>query len=426
MNIIVIAYQLHYSAGSEYAVAMDYVTHMSKSNKLTVLYGTCSGHHSIGNTAEMELYTDTHPMDNVTFVPVKPSFKSRNCNFSIIGNYYFYKQYKRWHQDVRKIITIILKDSHHYDCLHYLGPIGYHEPGFLTDLGLPCIWGPIGGFGSVSANCIKPSYLLNGGIQLLIKGLINKLQEKFSFRIRKAVKEYDSVICSTSIWKKTVEAMAGKHHHSIISYKPENCINNVYPLNKEKFKSDTIKLIYVGKLDCRKALYTIIDALAMLPKNNPIKLYVLGQGPLEDKLKKQASDLGVSHMIEWIGKVPRNQVFEYMNDSHLLVIPSLMDANTTIIWEAMAMGLPSLALDHFGFHDTIIDMKTGFLIKPTCYRNVINDISSRLNDVIKNPYILRKMANEVIIDRQKYLWEDRILFFEKIYKDSITNHNNKL
>lgn len=39
MNILVLAYLLSPSKGSEYSVAWNYVTHMSKKNNLTVLYG---------------------------------------------------------------------------------------------------------------------------------------------------------------------------------------------------------------------------------------------------------------------------------------------------------------------------------------------------------------------------------------------------
>lgn len=94
-NILVIAYQLHWQKGSEYAVAWDYVTHMSMDNRLTVLYGTCCGHHTIGNTEEMENYAKQNPLKNVTFIPVKPSFKSKDYSFSLLGQYMFYREYKK-------------------------------------------------------------------------------------------------------------------------------------------------------------------------------------------------------------------------------------------------------------------------------------------------------------------------------------------
>ena len=56
-NILVLAYQLSPTKGSEYSVAWNYVTRMSKYNHLTVLYGV-SGIH-LGDCDEMEGFAET-------------------------------------------------------------------------------------------------------------------------------------------------------------------------------------------------------------------------------------------------------------------------------------------------------------------------------------------------------------------------------
>ena len=114
-----------------------------------------------------------------------------------------------------------------------------------------------------------------------------------------------------------------------------------------------------------------------------------------------------------------------MNESHLMIIPSLMDANTTIIWEAMAVGLPSMALDHFGFHDTIKNLETGILIKPNYYYQVVKDIAKSLEMLINNKNSLRLMAENVIKVRKHFLWDERVTFFNSIYETAIINYKNK-
>ena len=162
-RIIVVACQLHYSAGSECAVAMDYIRHMSVNNELTVLYGTAKGFHDLGNTHEMEEWCKINPLKNVTFLPIKPSFVSHNYGYSIFGNFKFYRQdYRMWHKDVRNAIVNLCKNNE-YDIIHFLGPIGYREPGCMRDLGLPYIWGPIGGFGMAPIRLSLASSLMGGG-----------------------------------------------------------------------------------------------------------------------------------------------------------------------------------------------------------------------------------------------------------------------
>ena len=244
--------------------------------------------------------------------------------------------------------------------------------------------------------------------------------------MRKALRESDVVICATSEWKNIVEQITGSSHHSVSLYRPENCINRLYPLNEEKFNSSQINLVFVGWLDDRKALIFVLEALSKLPKDTPIKLHVLGVGSLRAKYELFAKSHGIEHLVEWHGRVPREDVFSTMNNSHLMVLPSLMDANTTVIWEAMAMGLPTLALDHFGFHDTIVNGKTGFLIKPSSHKQVVNDIRIALENIVSLPARLKEMAEAVMKDREQYTGEKRCDFFENVYDLAISNFNKKI
>ena len=412
-HIVVIAYQLHYSKGSEYSVAWNYVKNMSKGAKLTVIYGTSNGHHNIGNTGEMEEYMKEHPMTNVECIALKPSFTSKNYDFSIIGQYRFYREYKKWHKDVYNYVKDLCKREH-VDLIHYLGPIGYREPGYLHKLSVPYIRGPIGGLGGVNFKLLKATGSFRLAIQFLIKRILNEIQFNFSKRNLQALRDSDVVICATSEQQDKIKKKLGKNHHSMILFNQENCLDRMYPLNIEKFESKTIRLIFVGSIDGRKGLALVIEALRYLPNDAPIVLDIAGEGNQEPQVKKQAKRLGVDHFVKWHGKVNREEVFKMMNDSHLMVLPSLHEGNPTTIWEAMSMGLPSLTLKNCGMRDTVTDY-TGFSIPIETYSQVVNDIAETLNTILNNPVILRNKAEAVMVDRKKYTWKDRYNFFEYVY-----------
>lgn len=423
-HICVIAYQLHHSKGSEYAVAWDYVTHMNKNNRLTVFYGTCNGHHNIGNISEMEEFIRKNDVPNVKFVGVKPSFVSHNYDFSIIGQYKFYKEYRKWHEDVRvEIEKLDRKDK--IDVIHYLGPIGYREPGCVYNLPIPYIWGPIGGVTGAELRLLDFSFTFKESMHLAIKTMMNWIQLRTDYRVKKAINNADVVLCATNEYKAVVEKVAKNKHHSQIIYKPENCIASLFPLNYNKFKTKTIRLIFVGWLDSRKALNIILDALSKLTDEQKIQVFldVIGDGPLKDKLIMKACHLGLSNAIKWHGRIDRKQVFDIMNEAHLMVLPSLSDANTTVVWEAYSVGLPILALDHCGFHDTVNNCN-GYLIPIHSYKQVVKDISACLKKIINNPIELKEKAEYVLKDREQYVWEKRIEFFEDIYE--IATYQNQL
>lgn len=413
-HIVVIAYQLHYYKGSEYSVAWNYVKNMSREAKLTVIYGTSNGHHNIGNTCEMEDYMKEHPMTNVECIALKPSFTSKNHDFSIMGQYRFYREYKKWHKDVYKYVKALCKREH-IDLIHYLGPIGYREPGYLHKLPVPYIRGPIGGLGGVNLKLLKATGSFGIAIQFFVKRVLNEIQFNFSKRNLRALRDADVVICATSEQQDRINKKLGKIHHSIILFNQENCLDRMYPLNIEKFDSKTIRLIFVGSIDGRKGLALIIEALRYLPTDAPLVLDIVGEGFQEAQLIKKAKGLGVDHFVNWHGKIPRDDVFKMMNEAHLMVLPSLHEGNPTTIWEAMSMGVPSLTLKNCGMRDTVNDY-TGFSIPIQSYSQVVREISEVLKIIINNPEVLRIKAEAVIKDREQYTWKDRYSYFEHVYE----------
>ena len=78
MNILVMAYAISPYRGSEYAVAWNYVMHMSKNNNLTVLYGTSDEH--IGETDTIDKYLKEHTVKNVRFIAVQPNILTNLLN----------------------------------------------------------------------------------------------------------------------------------------------------------------------------------------------------------------------------------------------------------------------------------------------------------------------------------------------------------
>lgn len=412
-KIIVIAYQLHYSKGSECSVAWDYINHVSKRNKITVLYGTSGSHHSIGDTKDMEAFCEGEKFDNITFVPVHPTFHTKYYDFSLLGQYLFYKEYRKWHEDAAKVVEELM-NKEKYDIIHYLGPIGYREPGVMYKYNLPYIWGPIGGFGGASPRLLKATGSISGAMHMFLKRIINDVQAFSDRRVKRALQNSDVVICCSSEVRKYVNRIIGREHHSVILYRSENCMQNVYELNQSKFKTEKIHIMFSGTIDNRKGLILILDALSKMTHNDRIVLDILGDGPLKNKLQKWADNHGISKNVIWHGMLPRERAMELVKDSQLMIISSLHEATTTVLWEAMSNCVPVMTLDHKGMHDVIND-NSGFKIKVSTYCQVVNDIANVLNDINENPDILRIKARNLIEDRKDYTWDKRELFFEDVF-----------
>ena len=412
-NIIVIAYQLHFSKGSECSIAWEYINHVSKRNKITVLYGTSGSFHSVGDTKAMEEWCNENNLQNVTFIPVHPSTPTKNYGFSLIGQYLFYKEYRKWHEDAARVVSELMKREK-YDIIHYHGPTGYREPGILYNYPLPYVWGPTGGFGGANPRLLKASGSIPGALHMFAKRLLNDIQAFTDHRVKKALKESDVVICCSSETEKYVNRIVGKKHHSVLLYRSENCMQSVSNLNLSKFEEDKIHFMFSGTIDNRKGLIFILEALNKLPKNDRIVLDILGDGPLRNKLEKWADCHDIKNNVVWHGMLPREQVFDLVDNSQLMIISSLHDATTTVLWEAMSMCVPVMTLDHKGMKDVIRE-SSGYKIKPHSYKQIVNDMSKIFKDILDNPTVLYEKANRLLDDRKPYTWEKRELFYEDVF-----------
>ena len=422
-NIIVIAYQLSQNKGSECSVAWDYVVNMSKKNRLTVLFGSSEEYHMIGNTKSIMDYIERNPLDNVTFMPISLDEPFEVKDYSALGIFQFYRQYKKWHKKVRSIVLDLISIEK-YDLIHYLGPIGYREPGYLYDLGLPYIWGPIGGFGGINIKLLKATCSVSGAIKLCLRKVINRYQQYFNCRVQDAVNQADVVIGATKEYAQIIQKYVKRGSQTIVRYIPENCMKAIYPLNENKYEADILKLIWIGRPDENKGLILLLEAMSKLPNKEKIVLDVVGSWTLDQKLQKWSNTHGLEGCVKWNGKVERKRVFTLLNDAHLNVITSLYDANTTVIWEAMSMGVPTMSLDHCGMHDTI-NSKTGIKIPIHSYGQVVDDIRDNLQRLIDNPEKKRQMAEALMDYRKQFTWEQRSKFFENMYNLAINNRYGK-
>lgn len=155
MNILVLAYLVSPNKGSEYSVAWNYISYMSTKNKLTVLYGASGD--EMGDCKEMENYIQTNPIPNVRLIPIYPNKLANILNWPNKHNvlvYTFYYAYRIWHKQAYKVSIELVKNEH-FDLIHYVGMIGYREPGYLWKLNLPYVWGPVSGANNAPCQLMK-------------------------------------------------------------------------------------------------------------------------------------------------------------------------------------------------------------------------------------------------------------------------------
>ena len=158
-----------------------------------------------------------------------------------------------------------------------------------------------------------------------------------------------------------------------------------------KFANEEDKIV-VGSLSTlieQKGIDILLRAMALLKNtNNKFILLIVGEGPLRKKLEQLAKDLGVEHMVHFVG---------WVKDASSTVLPlfdifvqsSLWEAMSVVILEAMAAKKPIVATRVGENGVVIVDGKTGLLVPAGDEKSLADAIMKLLCD----PDLRNKLSN---------------------------------
>jgi PEP-CTERM/exosortase A-associated glycosyltransferase len=124
---------------------------------------------------------------------------------------------------------------------------------------------------------------------------------------------------------------------------------------------------FIGSFYAYEGLNVLLDALpSMLAHQPDIRLLLVGGGPQEAALRRQAETLGVTEQVIFTGRVPHGDVQRYYNLIDVLCYPRLKMRLTDLVTplkplEAMAQGRLLAASDVGGHRELIEDGRTGVL-----------------------------------------------------------------
>jgi len=183
-------------------------------------------------------------------------------------------------------------------------------------------------------------------------------------------------------------------------------------------KSDYKKVIFVGRLDAQKGVEYLIRAIPkILKKYNKVHFFILGNGNLENILKKLAEELKILDFLTFLDMIPLERMAEFYSSADIFCLPSIHEGFPLSIAEALSIGLVIVASATEGIPEAIIETKNGFLATPKNVTELTEKLIKALTlnlDEIKN---IQK--NNVQLAKNNYSWEKIIKEIIRTYKENI-------
>lgn len=414
-NILLLAYAISPTKGSEYSIGWELMTRLAQKNKVFVLCGASGDH--LGDTSEIESYFDKNPNKNIHLICVKPSKYAlliNKINTSGIMPYAFYIAFNLWHREAFKAAKEIIENKE-IDIIHQYNPIGFREPGYLWKFEQPFIWGPIGGANFIKTELLK-HHNIKSNILYRLKNIATLLQLKYSSRVRKAAKKSSCLLFCSSEHKDNFIKNGIAFNESTTLSEQAISINCERKLSND-INKNTLNIAWMGRIDSNKNTRLLLEGLALI-KDKPWHLNIIGDGSIKTQLQEISSHLGIAEKISWHGKKKRDEAISILANNDILALSSLSEANTTVVYEAMGLGIPTISLDQNGMHDTLAN-GNGILIPITTYEETCQRYAEAIANIIHTPDLLITLKEKTKLAAQCNTWEQKILQYEEIYDAAI-------
>ncbi len=170
---------------------------------------------------------------------------------------------------------------------------------------------------------------------------------------------------------------------------------------RERYHIPGEYVIYVGTLQPRKNLRTLLDAFAVLAnQDRDIHLVLAGKkGWLYEPLFAQMQQLGLGKRVHFTGYVPKEDLPGLISGAHLFVLPSLYEGFGMPVLEAMACGTPVICSNVSSMPEVAGD--AAILVNPHDAAELVQALQRLLHDDALRRNLVQKGQKQV----ERFSWE---------------------
>jgi glycosyltransferase involved in cell wall biosynthesis len=175
--------------------------------------------------------------------------------------------------------------------------------------------------------------------------------------------------------------------------------------------NDAVLVGIIARLSDVKGHIYLIQAIKKVINSYPaVKLLIIGQGKMKERLIKQVDDLGIRDNVLFIPEVKNTRDMLAVMD--IFVMPSLQEGLGLALMEAMAQGLAVIGSSVGGINSLIQDKVYGLLVTPADVAGLTEAIIKLLNDrslrqdlgIKARKFIMDNFSKEKMVDQTERVY----------------------
>lgn len=181
-------------------------------------------------------------------------------------------------------------------------------------------------------------------------------------------------------------------------------------------------ILFVGRLDPRKGLKYIIQAMPLIVAAIPrARLVIVGGGALKEYYRSFVP-AAVADRVQFEGFVPGDLLPRYFSSADVFVSPATQGESFGIVLlEAMAAGLPVVASNIEGYNTVLTNAQEGFLV---ARKNPLR-IAERVIQILREPTLARTLGEAGQLTAQRYSWPTVTAKIEEYYQEILAQSAGK-
>lgn len=404
-RVLMIAYTCHPVASMESRMGWQRALQASREYDTTVL---CGPRYPAEQLAALAAAAGRPT--GIRFVSVEPGpWGARLCRSANL----FYQGYRLWHVRVADIARQMHAQTP-FDLLHLVNYCGYREPGYAWRLGIPFVWGPVGGTQSFPWRFLGLTDL-TGGAWEVARNLLNAWQLRFCPRVGAAARSARVVLAATRL--------AADELKHCVPVRPAVELETgldcpISPARGPRPADAPLRILWAGRLRVWKGLPLLIHAVAKLPAGVRVEVRVMGQGPYEARWRRLAQRLGVADRFDWVGWRDYPATLHHYQWADVFAFTSLRDTSGTGLIESLAAGAPIVGVDHQGAADIMTD-DCAIRVPVTTIRQTVAAFSRGLERLATDADLLQRLSRGAQRRAADFCWQRRGETLLNVYAKAI-------
>ena len=173
-----------------------------------------------------------------------------------------------------------------------------------------------------------------------------------------------------------------------------------------------VMVLYVGRISKEKSLERLLDSFLRVSRTHiSTRLVLAGDGPLRDRLQRKYG----SDKIIFTGVKLGDDLSVLFASADIFALPSRSETLSLVSLEAMASGLPVIAMREGGVQDVVQSEQTGLLADSD------TEFEMFLLRLLENPLYRSALAKEGRRQAESRTWERGFSILERDYRELVSS-----